>query len=133
MLARSDKSMEDVIRQDGRYPVEAFAFLHDGLRHAVQKVHGDQAADAEPAQRHVTGRQLCLVLRDLALERWGMLAKTVLARWNIHATIDFGNMVYLLVDSEYMRKTADDSIEDFRDVYDFGEAFDVACDFEVKE
>jgi len=42
-------------------------------------------------------------------------------------------MVYLLVDSEYMRKTADDSIEDFRDVYDFGEAFDVACDFEVKE
>ena len=32
-------------------------------------------------------------------------------------------MVYLLVENELMGKTEDDSLEDFRDVYDFDEAF----------
>lgn len=135
MLEPPDKSMEQVILEDGRYPLEAFAFLHDGLRHAVQEIHGAAQAEpeAEPVQRHVSGEQLCMALRKLALERWGMLARTVLGRWNVQATIDFGNMVYLLIENSYMKKTEEDSIEDFRDVYDFDEAFDVAYDFEVKE
>jgi len=71
----------------------------------------------------VTGQQLCLALRDLAKERWGLLAQTVLARWNIHSTLDFGNMVFLQIQSGHMGSTPEDSLEDFRDVYDFSEAF----------
>ena len=127
-----EKRMEDIIRQDGRYPPEAYGFLHEGLSYAIQKTHGDEAGKAGQ-QKHVTGKQLCLGLRDLAVERWGLLAKAVLERWNIRATIDFGNMVYLLVDSKFMRKTEEDSLEDFRDVYDFQTAFDLADDFELKE
>ena len=52
-----------------------------------------------------------------------MLARTVLARWNIRATADFGEMVYLLIANGAMSKTDEDSLEDFRDVYDFDEAF----------
>ena len=133
MPDQPEKSMEEVIREDGRYPIEAFAFLHDGLRNAVHQAHGDQAEGAEPGQRHVTGSQLCLAMRDLALERWGLLARVVLARWGVGATIDFGNMVYLLIDNGHMKKTEEDSVEDFRNVYAFEEAFDVAYDFEVKE
>ena len=133
MLEHPIQSMEEVIREDGRHPVEAYAFLHDGLHRAVQKVHSDEAEGPGPPQRHVSGKQLCLALRALALERWGMLARTVLARWNIHATIDFGHMVYLLIENAHMKKTDEDSLEDFRDVYDFDAAFDVAYDFEVKE
>jgi len=55
----------------------------------------------------------------------------VLARWNIRATIDFGHMVYLLIDNEFMHKTPEDSVEDFRDVYDFSEAFRDVDDFEL--
>jgi len=124
------KSMDQVIREDGRYPPDAFGFLHEGLARAVSQVYGEQAVTA---QRHVSGAQLCHALRDLAIERWGMLARTVLAKWNIHATIDFGNMVYLLVESGLMRKTDEDSLEDFRDVFDFEKAFDVAEEFELKE
>jgi len=124
--------MEEVIREDGRWPAEAFGFLHDGLKRAVSGMHGpDATAPAMPGQekaRHVTGRQLCEALRDLAVDRWGLLARTVLARWNIHATIDFGNMVYLLVENRFMRKTEEDSVEDFRDVYSFDEVFDVKID-----
>ena len=126
-----DKSMDEVIREDGRYPIDAFGFLHDGLTRAVQETHGDQAGPT--GQRHVSGQQLCCALRDLAVERWGLLAKTVLARWNIRRTLDFGNMVYLLVNNDFMRKTEEDSIDDFVDVYDFTEAFRRHGEFELKE
>jgi uncharacterized repeat protein (TIGR04138 family) len=134
--------MEEVIRSDGRYPPEAFAFLHDGLNHACQTVHGQAASDlpdlsdefdVEVPGRHVSGEQLAWALRDLAIERWGMLARTVLRRWNIRRTVDFGHMVYLMIDAGFMRKTEEDSLEDFRDVYDFDEAFCFKGEFELKE
>jgi len=138
MTDEPERSMRDVVREDGRYPQEAFAFLHDGLNRAVAHMHDDGASvDVKGAaageQKHVTGAQLCLSLRDLAAERWGMLAKTVLARWRIRGTIDFGSMVYLLIDNGFMRKTPEDSLDDFRDVYDFETAFVSADEFELKE
>ena len=133
MAEPPERNMDQVIREDGRYPPEAFEFLHDGLTRAVKDTHGEQAGEADPGQRHVSGRELSLALRDLALERWGLLAKAVLERWNIHATIDFGNMVYLLIRHRFMRKTEEDSIEDFRDIYDFDEAFNPADHFELTE
>ena len=137
MSERPSKTMDEVIRDDGRYPHEAYEFLHEGLASAVKDVHGQPLPqtpeEAAKKQTHVTGRQLCLALRDLARERWGMLARTVLARWNIHATVDFGNMVYLLITYNYMRKTEEDSLDDFRAVYDFDSAFNDADHFELTE
>ncbi|MBS3734055.1 MAG: hypothetical protein KGY99_03930 [Phycisphaerae bacterium] len=130
MVDEPEQSMEQVIRDDGRYPPEAFVFLHEGLSRAVRDVHG---TSPPPGQHHVSGPDLCEALRNLAIEKWGLLAPAVLGRWNIHATIDFGNMVYLLVNNNFMRKTDEDSIEDFRDVYDFEKAFDISDDFELQE
>lgn len=127
--------MDEVIREDGRYPGEAFDFLHDGLSRAVKDSHGEAAVapGTESTACHVSGQELCLALREQALERWGMLARTVLNHWNIRGTIDFGNMVYLLIQHKFMRKTDTDSLEDFRDVYDFDEALDAEDDFELSE
>lgn len=136
MKDKSKPSMEEIILADGRYPQEAFAFLHEGLGQSVSRIYGKGAAaeDRESAeQRHVSGEQLCHGLRDVAVERWGMLAQTVLERWNIRSTIDFGNMVYLLIENGLWRKTPEDSLEDFRDVYDFETAFAVVNEFELKE
>jgi uncharacterized repeat protein (TIGR04138 family) len=128
---KGPEAMAKLVREDGRYPLEAFEFLHDGLETAAQKVHG--SGPAEPGQRHVTGPQLCHSLRDLAVQRWGPLAKTVLRRWHIRGTLDFGHMVYLLVNHDFMQKTPEDSVEDFRDVYDFDTAFRVKPEFKLKE
>lgn len=125
------KPMQQVIVDDGRYAPEAFAFLHEGLNRAVQEVYRGQAGPE--GQHHVSGQELCRALRDLAIERWGLMAKTVLAKWGIRRTIDFGNMVYLLIEHDYMRKTDEDSIEDFRDVYGFEKAFGGYEAFELKE
>ena len=121
MSEKPEKKFEEVIRLDGRYPREAFAFLHDGLARAVKDVYGGEAGEEGP--HHVTGRQLCRALCDEALERWGLMAPTVLGRWGIRETIDFGNMVYLLTDHGLMGKSDADSIDDFRNVYDFAGVF----------
>ena len=120
-----------VIIDDGRYPAEAYAFLREGLSQAVSDVYGQKETIVD--QRHVTPLQLCQALSKLAVERWGMLAPTVLKRWNIKTTMDFGNMVYLMIEYGYMNKTEQESQEDFRDLFAFTEAF-APCDrFEMKE
>ena len=59
----------------------------------------------------------------MALIRWGLLARSVLERWNIKRTRDFGEIVFLLVNNGWMQKEPQDRIEDFDNVYDFSEAF----------
>ena len=126
--SKPDKSMEQVIKEDGRYPTEAFSLLQDGLKRAISNNYSH--TEKQEGQRHVAGKQICLAIRDLAAEKWGMLAPTVLASWNIHSTMDFGQMVYTLIDNSFMHKTDDDSIEDFRDIFDIAEAFNDVDKFE---
>lgn len=106
------------------FPDEAFEFVRHGLAHTARMLYGDSPAEeADEKNRHVSGRQLCEGLRDLAVCRYGLLARTVLARWGIRRTGDFGVIVYSLIDSGEMRASPDDSLDDFRDVYSFDEAF----------
>ena len=118
------------------YPPEAFAFVREALYLAAVHEHGPEPEMANPAllgRRHVTGQQLCEALRNLAIQRWGFLARLVLSSWNIHSTLDFGKIVYAMIDNELMQKTEGDSLEDFRDVFDFGSALRVSTEFELKE
>ena len=104
----------------GPYPPEAYDFVQRGLAHTAQIVHGEK----DPADdRHVSGQQLCLGLKDFAIKQYGLLARTVLNRWNIQRTDDFGRIVFGMIDQGLMRKTDEDTLEDFRGVYDFGEVF----------
>ena len=118
-----EKSVLQVVEDVGLYPPEAFAFIQKGLNHTVQQLHGKQKDPK--ASRHVTGQDLCDGLREVALAEWGRMARTVLRRWNITSTLDFGRIVFAMVDAGLMQKTEDDSIEDFRNVYDFRSAFEV--------
>lgn len=170
MAGRPRKPLEQVVRELGRYPLEAFLFVQDCLGVASEQVHGpmsqaeemvarwmaQQGADldelrrrsrtgklpVEVAQalraaggperfnRHVTGQQLCWAVRDVALKRWGLMAKAVLARWNIHRTEDIGAIVFALVENDWLQKQPTDQIEDFDHVFDFDEAFEADYQFE---
>ncbi|MHC5023970.1 MAG: Minf_1886 family protein [Planctomycetota bacterium] len=112
----------DVRDAAGPYPLEAFMFVREGLTYTVQCVHENIGALAE-ADRHISGQQLCLGLRDFAIERYGMLAPVVLDHWNIKRTDDFGRIVFAMVNFGIMSKTETDQLDDFRAVYDFDEAF----------
>ena len=105
----------------GAYPQEAFRFVRDGLAHTVKMIYGENGEGS--ADRHVDGRQLCLGLRDYAVKQYGLLAPTVLSRWGIRRTDDFGRIVFAMIDAGLMRKADEDSLEHFHAVYDFEEAF----------
>lgn len=128
--SEDSKSLLTVIEELGLYPPEAFDFVQQGLTYTVSKVHG--AVSDPELSRHVSGQQLCEGLRDFALMQWGLLASTVLRRWNIRTTFDFGRIVFALVDNGFMQKTEHDSIEDFRNVFPFDEAFEAAYRIEIK-
>lgn len=110
-----------------KYPVDAFLFIQRGLDYTVTQLHGKRPAkaaiDEEDESRHISGRQLCHGLRDFALSQYGFMAQAVLRRWRITSSEDFGRIVFAMVQAEMMRKTAEDRIEDFTDVFDFAEAF----------
>jgi len=86
----------------------------------------DEAGGFDNINRHVGGQELCWALRECAMQRWGLLASVVLRTWRITRTLDFGNMVYALIESGRLQREPGDRLGDFRDVFDFKEAFDDA-------
>jgi uncharacterized repeat protein (TIGR04138 family) len=115
-------SLQDVVDEVGVYPVDAYLFVREGLGFTVDKIHG-QITEPD-ASHHISGRDLCMGLREVALQRWGLLARTVLERWNITTTLDFGRIVFAMVEHNLMQKTDDDSLSDFRHVFDFPTALE---------
>ncbi len=117
------KSIVDVAQRT-LYPPEAFEFVREGLAITVQRVHPvETSEELAEGQRHVSGRDLAGGLRDLAICKYGILAGAVLAHWNIRTTMDFGKIVFTMVESGIMHKTPEDNVEDFRDAFNFDEAF----------
>jgi len=111
-----------ILNTAGPYPMEAFTFVREGLTYTSQRIH--QNVDALPeGDRHISGQQLCLGLRDFAIQQYGLLAPVVLRHWNVNRTDDFGRIVFAMIDEGLMSKTSDDCVDDFRAVFDFEEAF----------
>lgn len=114
-LPQKNKLLQEVLDEDPRFSSEAYSFILDTLREVIE---GLQEA------RHVTGQELSEGCRRRALELYGPLARSVLEYWGIKTTADFGEIVFNLIKARQLTKTEADSKEDFRNVYDFEEAFD---------
>lgn len=76
------------------------------------------------APRHISGAEVADAVRELALERYGPLARTVLEHWGIHSTGDMGEIVFALVECGILIKRPEDSREDFEGLFSFDEAFE---------
>lgn len=98
-----------------RYHEKAYLFVLAALQSVLERL---------PTPRHITGTELANGARDLAIDEFGPLARTVLEHWGIHRTEDLGRIVFALVDCGILIKEETDSLNDFRDVYDFEEAFE---------
>lgn len=120
-----EKTLDHVMLKVGIYPRDAYEFVQQGLGFTAHRIHGQMKVEpAAQTTRHVTGQQLCEGLRDYALAQWGLMARTVLSRWNVTSTLDFGRIVFALIDAGQFQKTDEDTIDDFKGVFDFRTAFD---------
>jgi len=114
-LAFRDGVMDRIRLRESRFDERAYLFVLAALEFVQQRL---------PERRHLTGRELAEGCRDLALARYGVLARTVLEHWGIRSSADFGEVVFTLVDTGLLMSQPQDTKQDFLDVFDFHEAFD---------
>ena len=114
-LAFRDGVMDRIRLREPRYDERAYLFVLAALEFCQQQL---------TERRHLTGRELAVGCRDLALQRYGVLARTVLDHWGVRDSADIGEIVFALVDVGLLASQPNDSKEDFIGVFDFHQAFD---------
>ncbi len=114
-LAFRDGVMDRIRLKEPRFHEHAYLFVLSALEYCQARL---------PERRHLTGRELLDGCRALALERYGVLARTVLGYWGVTCTGDLGDVVFTLVDLGLLQSQASDTKADFEQVFDFEDAFD---------
>ena len=107
--------MDRIRLRESRYDERAYLFVLSSLEYCQQRL---------PERRHITGRELSLACRDLARDRFGVMARLVLESWGVKGTSDIGDVVFALVDLGLLMSQPTDTREEFADVFDFDRAFD---------
>ena len=108
-----------ICEKDTRYNPDAYFFLVEALDTTVKNIRKCQPDHA----RHVSGKELLDGIKEYALDEFGPLTFTLFSEWGIHTTDDFGEIVFNLVEAGRLGKTESDSRDDFKNGYDFKEAF----------
>ncbi|MCU0666671.1 MAG: hypothetical protein MUF05_06230 [Candidatus Omnitrophica bacterium] len=114
--------IQEIIKKDSRYKSDAYEFMMQALWFTQRKFK---------KKGHVSGRELLGGIRIYALDIYGPMARTVFAHWGVTETADFGNIVFNMIEQGLLNKTSEDSLDDFKDVYDFSDAFDAFKDFSL--
>lgn len=114
--------VDEIVRKDDRYKVEAYLFIRDAFMHTMVRLGKG---------RHLTGRDLLEGIRKLGLERFGPTARMVFEHWGVKSTEDFGQVVMNLVAAGLMHKADEDTLREFRDVFDFREEFEEKYKFRI--
>ncbi|MBF0386215.1 MAG: hypothetical protein HQL27_10180 [Candidatus Omnitrophica bacterium] len=109
-----ETAIESIIGTDDRYKPDAYLFVMESLAFTQGKIK---------EKRHVTGQELLSGMRELLLDKYGPLTVSVLRYWGIKSTEDFGNIVFNLVNNRVLSKTEEDTIDHFRNVFDFDKVF----------
>ncbi len=112
-------AVEKILAEDARYDVEGYSFLRDSLDATLKR----RKKARKEASGNVNAAELLEGFRLHALAEFGPMAMTVLGYWGIRNCSDIGHMVFNLVQAGEFVKTEEDTVESFREGYDFAEAF----------
>ena len=113
-LAFRDGIMDRIRLKEPRFDERAYLFVLGALEYCQQRLD---------ERRHISGKELALACRDLALEKFGVMAALVLEHWGVHSSADLGDVVFTLVDLGLLMSQPSDSRDEFADVFDFDQAF----------
>lgn len=114
-LSFRDGIMDRIRLRERRYDERAYLFVLAALEYCQQRL---------PERRHISGQELAQGCRDLALERFGVMARLVLDHWGIRSTADIGHVVFALVGLGLLLSQPTDTAADFADVFEFDHAFE---------
>ncbi len=128
-VAQLAKAWKSAQQEFGEYPPMAYQFIREGVRHTVEMIHGLREQQereggtlhSPDSARHVSAQQLCYGIKDLAMDRYGGMAQTVLSHWGIRATRDVGNIVFAMLAVGILGRSDNDALDQFDNVFDFAE------------
>jgi uncharacterized repeat protein (TIGR04138 family) len=115
--------IEELVRVDRRYAVEAYQFVFEALDFVAAHPGRRRGGHARGA-RHIAVTELLDGFRQLGLEQFGPLARCVFESWGVYSTDDFGEIVFKLIEHDLLNQGEHDRKEDFKDGFDFREAFE---------
>jgi uncharacterized repeat protein (TIGR04138 family) len=113
------EALDSIVAGDPRYARDAYVFLRDALDFTTKQ----QKKIKGTTVRHVAGPELLAGIRHYALKEFGPMVVTVFSYWGIQSCEDIGHMVFNLIGAGIFGKTDEDSMEDFKSVYTFEDAF----------
>ena len=131
--ANFDEGLDQIVQKDTRYHREAYLFVREALDYTQRIVN--KGVKSEPRQaatteevvegkiRHVSGQELLAGIRAYALDQYGPMSLTVLNEWGVGCCEDFGELVFNMVENNLLAKTKNDSRDDFKQGYNFEDAF----------
>ncbi|GJM20133.1 MAG: hypothetical protein DHS20C15_00480 [Planctomycetota bacterium] len=121
-----DSAISCLAASDRRYQEEAYHFVFRALDFVVDQ-QADTGGRPLSTDQHISALALLDGLREYALDLYGPLARLVLERWGVRRTEDFGEIVFGLVEGRLLNKQETDRKADFRNGFNFREAFDRAA------
>jgi uncharacterized repeat protein (TIGR04138 family) len=114
-LAFREGIMDRILIREPRFDEQAYLFVLSALELCQAQL---------AARRHISGTELANACRNLALDRYGVMARVVLEHWGISATADIGDVVFTLVDLGFLLSQPQDTRDEFIGVFDFDTAFE---------
>jgi uncharacterized repeat protein (TIGR04138 family) len=112
--------LREILEKDDRYEPEAYLFLRQALDYTTSKLNRNRTGQ----HKHVSGQELLDGFRRHTLDQFGPLSKIVLENWGIFSCEDIGEIVFNMVDVGILGRTEEDNKDDFRNGYDFVDAFE---------
>jgi uncharacterized repeat protein (TIGR04138 family) len=123
------KKLQRIIDKDNRYSVQSYQFIFEALDFTASRL-GKKYNSSREEERHVSGQELSEGIKQFSLMKFGFMTKKVFELWGITNSGDFGEIVFNLVEGGLMGRTESDSIEDFKDLYDFQTEFEDKFEFD---
>ena len=114
-LAFRDGIMEQIRLREERFHERAYLFVLAALEFQQGRME---------ERRHITGAELAGAVRDLALDKFGVMARMVLEHWGVKQSANIGDVVFTLVDCGLLQALPSDSRDDFVDAVDFNRSFE---------
>lgn len=107
-------TIENLAAERGVFRPDAYFFVLEAIEVAMasQEVRG-----------HISGEYLLDWIRKMGQERFGVMAGEVFNAWGVHSTLDFGRIVFHLVEDGLLKKQQGDTLIDFLDGFEFDKAF----------
>ena len=120
-------TVEKIVTDDPRFLSEAYEFISDAVIYTTE-----QLQKTGKKKRHISGKELLEGIKDFAISEYGPIAKEVLESWGIKDTMSIGYIVFNMVDNQLLGSSKEDTIEDFKDGFDFESAFSIPFSPEMK-